>query len=60
MDFDVAVKLQVYETIAETAKAPTSVEVAAALGSSVAEVEAAFQRLYQIWSPQSDQWTSAT
>ena len=47
MDFDTAVKLNVYETIAATTNAPNSVQVAAALNSTVAEVEAAFQRLYQ-------------
>jgi hypothetical protein len=47
LDFDIAVKLYIYETVAETTKVPTSAEVAGALGSSVKEVEAAFQRLYQ-------------
>ena len=44
MDFDILVKLNIYETIGETTKAPTSVQVARALGSSVADVEGAFQR----------------
>lgn len=47
MDFDTAVKLNIYETIAATTNAPTSVQVAAALNSTVDEVEAAFQTLYQ-------------
>ncbi|HEX6383087.1 MAG TPA: organomercurial lyase [Anaerolineae bacterium] len=40
-------KLNIYETIAATTKAPTSTQIAAALNSTVAEVEAAFQHLYQ-------------
>jgi hypothetical protein len=47
MNFETAVKLNVYETIAATTQAPTSAQVAAALNSTVAKVEAAFQRLYQ-------------
>jgi hypothetical protein len=47
MDFDTTVKLNIYSVIAETTHAPTSMEVAQALDSSVEEVEAAFQRLYQ-------------
>jgi hypothetical protein len=47
MDFDTTVKLTIYETIANTAKAPTSAEIAAALHSSIPKVEAAFQRLHQ-------------
>jgi hypothetical protein len=46
MDFDTAVKLGIYRTLAETAKAPTSVEVAQALGATVEDVEAAFRRLH--------------
>ena len=46
MDLETTVKLNIYETIAETTKAPTSAEVAAAIGLSVEEVEASFQRLY--------------
>lgn len=45
MDFETAVKLHVYETIAETTKAPTSSEVAEALNRSPAEVEEAFAGL---------------
>ena len=45
MDFGTAVKLNIYETIAETTRAPTSAEVAAALGRSVDKVEAAFESL---------------
>ena len=44
MDFDTAVKMQIYETLARTARAPASAEVAAALGTSPAQVEAAFER----------------
>lgn len=47
MDFDTAVKLNLYETIAETTKAPTSAEVARVLGASAEEVEAAFARLHK-------------
>ena len=46
MDFDTAVKLQVYRIIGETAKAPTSAEVAQALDVIAGDVEAAFQRLH--------------
>jgi hypothetical protein len=45
MDFDIAVKLNIYETIAETTNTPDSVQVAAALGKSAESVEAVFQRL---------------
>jgi Alkylmercury lyase len=45
VDFDTAVKLNIYETIAETTQVPTSADVAEALESSVAEVEEAFLRL---------------
>ncbi len=47
MDFETAVKLKIYETIAETAKAPTSLQVARALDATAEEVEAAFERLHQ-------------
>ena len=47
MDFDTEGKLKIYSVIAETTRPPTSHEVAQGLGSSVEEVEAAFQRLYQ-------------
>lgn len=47
MDFDTTVKLKIYSVIAETTRVPTSIEVAQALDSSVEEIEAAFQRLYQ-------------
>jgi len=45
MNLDTAVKLKIYETLAETGEAPTSYQVAAALGRAVAEVEEAFQIL---------------
>lgn len=47
MDFDTTVKLSIYQSIAETTQTPTSAGVAATLGSSIAEVEAAFQQLSQ-------------
>jgi hypothetical protein len=47
LDFDTTVKLHIYEVIAETTRAPTSTEVAEALASTGAEVEAAFRRLYE-------------
>src|SRR5215470_3284405 len=47
MDFDTAVKLNIYETIAQTTQAPTSAEVAKALSTSPEAVEAAFARLHQ-------------
>ena len=45
MDFDTKVKLHIYETIAETTRAPTSAEVAGALGRPIDKVEAAFESL---------------
>jgi hypothetical protein len=47
LDFDTTVKLRIYQVIAETTRAPTSLEVAATLNCSAAEVEAAFRRLYE-------------
>ena len=47
MEFDTAVKLKIYEAVAETAQAPTSAEIAAALDSSAQVVEAAFRQLAQ-------------
>jgi hypothetical protein len=47
MDFDTAVKLKIYETLAATTQAPTSGGVAAALGASPRDVEAAFDRLHK-------------
>jgi len=47
MDFDTAVKLNIYETIARTTQAPTSADVAKALFTSPEEVEAAFKQLHQ-------------
>lgn len=46
MDFDTAVKLNVYETFAVTTNAPTSGDVAKALGAPGDAVEAAFDRLH--------------
>src|SRR5262245_60382831 len=45
MDFDTAVKLSVYNTVAETGVTPTSLEVAKALAAPQAAIEAAFVRL---------------
>jgi Alkylmercury lyase len=47
MDFDTSVKLHVYEMIARTTRMPTSIDVALVVGSSMADVEQAFQRLYE-------------
>jgi DNA-binding transcriptional MocR family regulator len=47
MDFDTSAKLNIYETLAHTTRMPTSTEVASTMGSSVAEVERAFQSLYE-------------
>ncbi|MGH7496849.1 MAG: organomercurial lyase [bacterium] len=47
MDFDTAVKLEIYKTIAVTTRPPLAAEIAAALRSPVEEVEAAYHRLYQ-------------
>ncbi len=45
MDFEIVVKLNIYETIVETTKAPTVAEVAKVLDSSVDEVREAFTKL---------------
>ncbi len=47
MDFDTTVKLNIYDTLARTAQAPTTFEVAQALKAPLEEVKAAFQRLQQ-------------
>ncbi len=47
MDFDTSVKLKIYETLANTALAPDSQQVARALDVPVEEVGAAFERLHQ-------------
>ena len=47
MDFDTAVKMTIYETIARTAQAPTSAEVAQSLSTSPEAVAAALERLHQ-------------
>ena len=47
MDFDTAVKLNVYETIALTTQAPTLDEVAESLSASPEEVAAALERLHK-------------
>jgi hypothetical protein len=45
MDFDTAVKMNIYETIARTTQAPTSAEVAESMSASPEEVTAALERL---------------
>ena len=45
MEFDNRVKLNLYNTIVETTRVPTSAQVAEALGRSVQEIEEAFRRL---------------
>lgn len=47
MDLETEVKLEIYETIAQTTKAPSVEEVAVSLGKPVAEIQAAFQSLAQ-------------
>jgi len=47
MDFDTAVKQDIYRTLAETGRAPTSAEVARSLGATSDQVQAAFQRLHK-------------
>jgi hypothetical protein len=46
VDFETTVKLAIYRTIADTAKAPTSGEIAEELGASAREVEDAFRALH--------------
>lgn len=46
MDFDTTVKLEIYRTLAASARMPSSGEVAAALSTGVMEVEEAFRRLH--------------
>ena len=46
MDFDTAVKMNIYETIARTTQTPTAAEVAVSHGASPEEVEAAFVQLH--------------
>ena len=45
MDFEIAVKLHIYDTIVETTEAPTAQEIAKVLDSSVDDVLEAFQDL---------------
>jgi Alkylmercury lyase len=45
LEFGTAVKLRLYQTLAETARAPDAAELAEALGSTAAQVEVAFQTL---------------
>ena len=44
MDFDTAVKMNIYETIVRITQVPTSADVALALSTSPEEVEAAAER----------------
>ena len=45
MEFETAVKLRLYQTIAETTRVPDAAELAGELGSNVALVEEAFRSL---------------
>jgi hypothetical protein len=47
MDFDTTVKLNIYQTIAETAQTPTAAQVAQSLGAPAGAVLAAFDRLHK-------------
>jgi len=47
VDFDTAVKLNIYQTLAETGQAPSTAEVARSLSLGVEETQAAFQRLHK-------------
>src|SRR6185503_20002404 len=47
MDFDTSVKLKIYEMVARTGRMPASVDIALLIGSSIADVEQSFQRLYE-------------
>jgi alkylmercury lyase-like protein len=47
MEFETAVKLHVYDTLARTAHAPTTFEAAAALGATVERVAGAYQSLHR-------------
>jgi hypothetical protein len=47
MDLDTAVKLEIYGTLARTARAPTTLDIARSLRMPVAEIEAAFLRLHE-------------
>ena len=46
MDFDIAVKLEIYKTVAATTRIPSSLEIAKRLHHPPEEVEAAFHRLH--------------
>src|SRR6266852_2933252 len=47
LDLDTAVKLNIYQTLAETGQAPSTAEVATSLSLGVEEIQAAFQRLHK-------------
>jgi hypothetical protein len=46
MDFDTAVKLNIYETIVRTTRPPTTGDVSEALGAPLGDVEASFENLH--------------
>jgi hypothetical protein len=48
VDFTTTVKLNIYETIAETTQAPSTTEVAAALNSPLEAVQTAYAQLAQM------------
>jgi len=47
MDIDTTVKLNIYETIAQTTQTPTTKDVAKALGIPLSDVESVFERLHK-------------
>lgn len=47
MDLDIAVKQEIYATIARTTQIPSVTDVAQALNLPIKEVEASFERLHQ-------------
>ena len=47
MDFESAVKLDIYDTLARTARAPTTRDVARSLAAPLVQVEAAFLGLHR-------------
>lgn len=47
MDFDVTVRLNIYQTIADTTRVPLIAEVARAFGRPASDVEESFHRLFK-------------
>jgi hypothetical protein len=47
MDFDTTVKINIYDTIAQTTRPPSTFVIAQVLDAPLADVEAAFSRLHQ-------------